>query len=133
MTYTIDLALDIKKNSNLTAQKEKIIKHAEDNTCVRYYGNHEIGGINRTITRNHYVMTFCFSTQNDIINFIKIVKHHTPFQIEMIGYDDCIYIMIYASKKYLKLMETEMVVKYRKNRDEIKKSIYKDILKQLFQ
>jgi|TARA_B110000858_G_scaffold114117_1_gene130410 hypothetical protein len=130
MVYTIDVSLDIKKSGDLTIQKVNIKQYAETNNCVRYYGTHEIGGINRTITRNHYVMTFCFQTQNDIINFIKIVKNKTHFKIEMVGFDDCIYIIIYASKIYLKFMEREMVIKYRQNKPTIKEGIYKDILKQ---
>jgi len=131
MAFTIDLALDVKKNGDLTKQKDTLKKFGETNNNVYYYGTHEIGGIHRTITRNHYVMTFMFETENDIISFIKIVKEKSSFQIEMIGYDDCIYKIIYASKKYLSFMEKEMVQKYKSEKKTMKTGIYKNILKEI--
>ena len=131
MAFTIDLALDVKKNGDLTKQKDTLKKFGGTNNNVYYYGTHEIGGIHRTITRNHYVMTFMFETENDIISFIKIVKEKSSFQIEMIGYDDCIYKIIYASKKYLSFMEKEMVQKYKSEKKTMKTGIYKNILKEI--
>lgn len=131
MVFTIDLALDIKKYGDLTTQKETLKTFGEENNHVYYYGTHEIGGIHRTITRNHYVMTFMFETEIDIISFIKIVKEKSSFQIEMIGYDDCMYKIIYASKKYLSFMEKEMVQKYKSEKKTMKTGIYKNILKEI--
>lgn len=131
MVFTIDLALDIKKYGDLSTQKEILKTFGEENNHVYHYGTHEIGGIHRTITRNHYVMTFMFETEIDIISFIKIVKEKSSFQIEMIGYDDCIYKIIYASKKYLSFMEKEMVQKYKSEKKTMKTGIYKNILKEI--
>mgnify|MGYP005680641733 CR=1 FL=1 len=131
MTFTTDISLDIRKNGDFTKQKKEVQTKAYSLNCFRCYGNHEFGGINRTITRNHYVMTLWFEEEKDLVYFIKFIKDESNFQIEMVGYDDCLFKLIYASRKYITFMEHEMVKKYIENKKNEKKGKFKDILEEI--
>ena len=70
------------------------------------YNNYEIMGKNRRIFRNHYVMTFVFEEDdNNVALFIRKIKKNKNIKIESISYDNCIFKLMYASKKYLNIME----------------------------
>ena len=102
MGFLIELSFNINKVSNFIQTKEMILKIAEKYNKTFSYNNHEIMGKNRTIFRNHYVMTYLFEDdENDIVKFIKQIKLMKHIYIESISYDDCVFKMMYASKKYL--------------------------------
>ena len=70
-------------------------------------------GKNRTIFRNHYVMTYLFEdNENDIAKFVKQIKLMKHINIESISYDNCVFKMMYASKKYLNIMEKGKAKEY---------------------
>ena len=48
----------------------------------------------------------------------------------MIGYDNCIFELIFASKKYLTFMERDLMREYKKNRSHLLKK-YKNIVNEL--
>ena len=129
MTFHIDIALDLRKEGKITHYKRIVVGNAEKNNCVDYYGNYEMYGRGRTITRNHYVLSFTFpDTENHLIRFMQFVKQETPWQIEMIGYEHGKYELLYASRKYLTLMEAEMARKYIKQRKILKIGEHKNIV-----
>jgi|TARA_B110000263_G_C14827732_1_gene293816 hypothetical protein len=130
MVYQIDIALDIRKNNDFSYKKKLIINNANDNECSNYYENYEFGGLGRRILRNHIVLTFIFSKETGIIKFIKFIKNKTKAYIEMIGYDNCIFELIFASKKYLTFMERDLMREYKKNRSHLLKK-YKNIVNEL--
>jgi len=105
MGYLIELSFNINKVSNFIQTKEMILKIAEKYNKTFSYNNYEIMGKNRTIFRNHYVMTYLFDDERDIVKFIKQIKLMKYIYIESISYDDCVFKMMYASKKYLNIME----------------------------
>ena len=113
MGFLIELSFNINKVSNFIQTKEMILKIAEKYNKTFSYNNHEIMGKNRTIFRNHYVMTYLFEDdENDIVKFIKQIKLMKHIYIESISYDDCVFKMMYASKKYLNIMEKHKAREY---------------------
>ena len=112
MGYLIELSFNINKVSNFIQTKEIILKIAEKYNKTFSYNNYEIMGKNRTIFRNHYVMTYLFDDESDIVKFIKQIKLMKYIYIESISYDDCVFKMMYASKKYLNIMEKGKAKEY---------------------
>lgn len=112
MGYLIELSFNINKVSNFIQTKEIILKIAEKYNKTFSYNNHEIMGKNRTIFRNHYVMTYLFDDENDIVKFIKQIKLMKHIYIESISYDNCVFKMMYASKKYLNIMDKNKAKEY---------------------
>ena len=112
MGYLIELSFNINKVSNFIQTKEMILKIAEKYNKTFSYNNYEIMGKNRTIFRNHYVMTYLFDDENDIVKFIKQIKLMKYIYIESISYDDCVFKMMYASKKYLNIMDKNKAKEY---------------------
>lgn len=112
MGYLIELSFNINKVSNFIQTKEMILKIAEKYNKTFSYNNYEIMGKNRTIFRNHYVMTYLFDDERDIVKFIKQIKLMKYIYIESISYDDCVFKMMYASKKYLNIMDKNKAKEY---------------------
>jgi hypothetical protein len=112
MGYLIELSFNINKVSNFIQTKEMILKIAEKYNKTFSYNNYEIMGKNRTIFRNHYVMTYLFDDESDIVKFIKQIKLMKYIYIESISYDDCVFKMMYASKKYLNIMDKNKAKEY---------------------
>lgn len=113
MGFLIELSFNINKVSNFIKTKQMILKIAEKYNKTFSYNNHEIMGKNRTIFRNHYVMTFLFEdNENDIAKFVKQIKLMKHINIESISYDNCVFKMMYASKKYLNIMEKGKAKEY---------------------
>lgn len=112
MGFLIELSFNINKVSNFIQTKEMILKIAEKYNKTFSYNNYEIMGKNRTIFRNHYVMTYLFDDENDIVKFIKQIKLMKYIYIESISYDNCVFKMMYASKKYLNIMDKNKAKEY---------------------
>ena len=113
MGFLIELSFNINKVSNFIKTKQMILKIAEKYNKTFSYNNHEIMGKNRTIFRNHYVMTYLFEdNENDIAKFVKQIKLMKHINIESISYDNCVFKMMYASKKYLNIMEKDKAKEY---------------------
>tara|TARA_X000000368_G_scaffold307801_1_gene245782 strand:+ start:430 stop:840 length:411 start_codon:yes stop_codon:yes gene_type:complete len=113
MGFLIELSFNINKVSNFIKTKQMILKIAEKYNKTFSYNNHEIMGKNRTIFRNHYVMTYLFEdNENDIAKFVKQIKLMKHINIESISYDNCVFKMMYASKKYLNIMEKGKAKEY---------------------
>jgi hypothetical protein len=119
MGYFIEISFDIIKTPNFLTVKENIIKHANNFKKEFSYNNHEIMGKNRVIYRNHYVMSFLFDEdETNITGFIRAVKTMKHINIECIGYDNCIFKLMYASKKYLNIMDKGKAKEYLQKRKE---------------
>lgn len=113
MGYLIELSFNINKVTNFIQTKETILKMAETHNKIFSYNNHEIMGKNRTIFRNHYVMTYLFEDNDiEVAKFIKKIKLMKYINIESISYDNCILKMMYASKKYLNIMDKDKAKEY---------------------
>jgi len=102
MGYQIDVAFDMRIVGSMTNLYDMFVKKAEKNNCEMHYINYEMEGIGRTIVRNHSVMTFIFPPEEEyIINFVRFVIKCT---------------LIYASSKYLSMMDKGHVKTYKKSR-----------------
>ena len=92
MGYMIELSFDIIKTNNFICLKNNIIDLANKYDKVFLYNNHEIMGKNRTIFRNHYVITILFEDDDKKVSkFIREIKqNYKKVNIESISYDNCI-------------------------------------------
>tara|TARA_B110000908_G_C10151218_1_gene401430 strand:+ start:119 stop:526 length:408 start_codon:yes stop_codon:yes gene_type:complete len=133
MGYLIELSFNINKVSNFIQTKDIILKMAEKYNKTFSYNNHEIMGKNRTIFRNHYVMTYLFEDENEIAKFIKQIKLMKHIYIESISYDNCVFKMMYASKKYLNIMDKNKAKEYleKKRNNKLFKS-YSVIMREMY-
>lgn len=114
----IELSFDIIKTNNFICLKNNIIDLANKYDKTFMYNNHEIMGKNRTIFRNHYVITILFEDDDKKVSkFIKeIKKNYKKINIESISYENCVLKMMYASKKYLNFMDKYKAKEYLEKR-----------------
>tara|TARA_Y100000816_G_C25900835_1_gene469916 strand:- start:115 stop:525 length:411 start_codon:yes stop_codon:yes gene_type:complete len=124
MGYLIELSVNIKKNTNLTKIKDDIKFFANKNNCSFMYDSYEYVVNNRYYYRNHYITTIEFPDNDEqLIKFIKEIKKYKKIYIEMLSYEDMKYDIMYASKKYLNMMEKEQAKSYLKSKSE--KTLFK--------
>ena len=117
MTYLIELSYNLSKNTNLNETINKLLTKAENCRLENFYKNYEFMGKNRTIIRNHCVLTFIFEEHMELVSeFIRYVKKLKIVNIESVSYDNAVFKLIYASKKYLNFMEKEFALKYIQDR-----------------
>ena len=117
MGFLIELSFHINKVSNFLRIKDTIMALSEKHYKIFSYNNHEIMGKNRTIFRNHYVMTFLFEErEEEVASFIRAIKLIKHVNIESVSYDNCVLKMMYASKKYLNIMEKGKAKEYLENK-----------------
>ena len=117
MTYLIELSYNLSKNTNLNETINKLVTKAEACRLETFYKNYEFMGKNRRIIRNHCILTFIFEEHLELISeFIRYVKKLKIVNIESVSYDNTIFKLIYASKKYLNFMEKEFALKYIQDR-----------------
>ena len=82
-----------------------------------HYSTFEFMGKNRHIYRNHCILTFIFSENEELVaEFIKYAKSFSKVNIESVGYDNFVFKLMYASKKYLNMMEKYQANKYLETR-----------------
>lgn len=117
MTYLIELSYNLSKNTNLNETINKLLTKAENCRLENFYKNYEFMGKNRTIIRNHCILTFIFEEHMELVSeFIRYAKKLKIVNIESVSYDNAIFKLIYASKKYLNFMEKEFALKYIQDR-----------------
>jgi len=116
MGYQIEVAFDMRVVGSMTELYEDFVRKAEKNNCEMYYMNYEMDE-GRTRTRNHSVMTFIFPPEKKyIVNFIRFVREFRDARIESISTGDIKCTLMYASSKYLSMMDSCFVKKYKKER-----------------
>ena len=135
MAYQIEISVNLNKNTNLSEIKNLIIEKANNCKVEDYYTMYEHMGKNRQIYRNHCVLVFMFLEHDELLaEFIRYAKKFKNISIESIGFDKGKFELIYASKKYLNMMEKDFAQKYIIKRREGKlykqdSIIFKAILK----
>lgn len=116
MGYLLELSINLKKGANLSEIKKKLFEKAEECKVENYYTMFEFMGHNRQIYRNHCIITFHFSEHDELLaSFIKFSKKYKCVCIESLGYDNIIFKLMYASKKYLNMMDKGKVDDYLTN------------------
>ena len=117
MGYQIDVAFDMRIVGSMTNLYDMFVKKAEKNNCEMFYMNYEFDGIGQNIVRNHSVMSFFFPPEEEyIINFVRFVREFRDARIESITTGDIKCTLIYASSKYLSMMDRGHVKTYKKSR-----------------
>jgi hypothetical protein len=117
MTYLVELSYNLSKNTNLNDTTNKLLTKAENCRLLSFYKNYEFMGKNRRVIRNHCILTFSFEEHMELVSeFIRFSKKMKTIHIESVSYDNAVFKMIYASKKYLNFMEKEFALKYIKDR-----------------
>ena len=117
MTYLIELSYNLSKNTSLNQTISTLLDKAENCRLEHFYKNYEYMGRNRRIIRNHCILTFIFEEHLELVSeFIRFVKKLRTVNIESVSYDNTIFKLIYASKKYLNFMEKEFALKYIEDR-----------------
>ena len=118
MGFLLELSLDTKKISNINHFKHILIDEALRNKCEIYFFNYEFMGKNRKIYRHHFILTFIFEDNEECVaNFIRFSKKFKrSVKIESIFYENCIYEIMYASNKYLNLMDKNKAKDYIEKR-----------------
>jgi len=135
MVYQIEVSVNLNKVTNLTEIKNMLLSKAEECKLEDFYTMFEHIGKNRQIYRNHCVLVFLFIENDELLaDFIRYTKNIKYVSIECVGLDKGKFELIYASKKYLNMMEKEFAQKYlvRKRAHELYKQdsiIFKTILK----
>ena len=105
MGYQIEIYLDNRHYKPYLIQN--IMDNAAENNCERGWNNYEISGIRHTTHKNRYVMTFIFpDNEKYIIKFINFIKKTPQANIYTIGYDNCVFRMLYP-KKSKNLVESD--------------------------
>tara|TARA_B110001454_G_C12659711_1_gene409031 strand:- start:17 stop:430 length:414 start_codon:yes stop_codon:yes gene_type:complete len=117
MVYLIELSVNLHNAINLSNIQYLLVTKAEECNMETYYKTYEFMGNNRNIYRNHCIITFNFADdKKSIVSFIKYVKTLSNVYIESVGYDNFTYKLMYASKKYLNIMEKGQAQKYLEER-----------------
>ena len=113
MGYLIELSVNVNKISNISGIKKALFDKADECNVERYYSFYEFMGKNRKMYRNHCVLSFTFEEYEElIIHFINYVKTFSGVNIESLGYDQLVFKLMYASRKYLRLMDKFQAQKY---------------------
>ena len=116
MGYLLELSINLKKQVNLSEMKDILFKKAEECKVENYYSMFEFMGENRQIYRNHCILTFTFPEHDELLaTFIKFSKKFKSISVESLGYDNIVFKLMYASKKYLNMMDKGIVQEYIKN------------------
>ena len=103
MGLTIEVSFNICKQGNITNIKQLLSTIAEKYNSKTNYFIHEIEGHNRVIDCNDYVNIVEFESDNftNIIEYLKSIIKIKVVKIDCIYYDEGVVNLIYASKKYL--------------------------------
>ena len=124
MVYQIEVAINLKKVTNLTEIKNILLEKADECKLEDYYTMYEHIGKNRQIYRNHCVIVFFFTENDELLaDFIRYTKNIKNISIECVGLDKGKFDLMYASKKYLNMMEKQFVDNYLNLKK--KKKLYK--------
>jgi len=108
MGYLIELSFSLKNISDLDILKGNIVANAKKNNCSFYFEDFDF---NKTFD---CVYNFTFpDNEKNLISFIRFINTINKTKIDMIGYEDGV---IYASKKYLNMMNKTKAMDYINNK-----------------
>ena len=111
MGFFIELSFSL-LNTNFTEIKKKIIDKSIELRSDIYYQHLEYHK-----KKTHQILSFTFPDHNEIfIEFIYFIKKIPHVFIETAGIDDIKFIQLFASKKYLQLMEHDNAKQYTINK-----------------
>ena len=105
--------MNVLKNSNSTEIETIINDTANLYNCDKIYMlSEEDGTIKIPRYHNVFIITFLENNYENLIKFIKYIKHYKQVYIESI-YNEISYNLIYASAFYLKNINKDIGKKYK--------------------
>ena len=111
MGYEIQISCALNQTSNV---KQNIINKALLCKCEYYYDQYEMQGRRKQIYRMHYIMTFIFPEDGlPMQAFIRYIKAAPCIYLECISTDTGKFEILYASAKYLSLMDKQKAAEYK--------------------
>ena len=129
MSYRLEVALNLMQRGDALMLKTEIVKQAEESRCELYYQDFEFEGRKRQIVRNHLFFIFFFPEDPKyIINFLYLLKKRKYVYIESVGFDNAKFTLLYASKKYLNMMDKYKAKEYLSSRKNIIDEDFKQVL-----
>jgi len=130
MVFTIELSLYKNKDKSQMNYNVERREQAELFDCKMQYFIHEIEGKRHNIIYNDCIHTVIFESNDfeNLINYIKLVRHEKLYYIECVYRDDLSCDILYVSPRYLKKLNknSAKTIKSNMNKyvDEQKTAIY---------
>ena len=111
MGYEIEISCALGKISSV---KKNIIAKALRCNCEYHYDQYDLQGRRKQIYRMQHIMTFIFPDEGlPMQAFIRYIKALQDVYIECIATDSGSFEILYASPKYLSIMEKSKAKEYR--------------------
>lgn len=118
MGYAIELSFDIRKIKNINEEQKIIYREAVDFGCISQYHLHEMEGYGRNTIRSDYIHIVMFDSENFeyLIDYIRHIRKQRKLCIECIYKDDTNCDLLYASSKFIKRMDKQSSLCYRREK-----------------
>ena len=130
MSYRLEVAFNLRYAGSVIQVRDEVMLIAENYGCEHSYIDIEFQGHRRTTIRNHVVMILYFPEDPKyVINFINFIKKNRKLYIESIGFDDCTFTLLYASKIYLNMMDKYKAREYLSNKKNITNEDFQKVIK----
>ncbi len=124
MGYAVELSFDIRKLTGITKRHDELSCLADRFNCSCFYSTYEAEGVGGRISRSEsiHVVMFDENDGDNVIDFVKDVRKCKLAYIDCVYRDDYSCDLLYASPKYLKLLDKPTSLKVRRNLRERSKS-----------
>ena len=130
MSYRLEVAFNLRYAGSITQLQNELIQTADNYGCERSYVDIEFRGYRRRVTRNHAVLVFYFpENPKYLINFLSFLKKSQNLYIESIGFDNCQFTLLYASKAYLTMMDKYKAREYLNNKSKEVSADFQRVIK----
>ena len=114
MCWTVEVAFDLRKRGQITFCRTEVSNIAYDSGCETLYTLHEYEGSDRLIQRNHLVTVIEFDSFEGASHFLKQISSLKYVYVECVYSTKSGYCILYASKRYLRMLSTEEMRNYKK-------------------
>jgi len=117
MGYAVELSFDVRRPGGASGRQEAIDVCARRHNCSTKYTMYETEGRGKHIKRSESitVVTFDEDTADSLIAFITDVKRARLAYVDCIYRDDNSCDLLYASSKYVKLLDKPTSLQVRRN------------------
>ena len=124
MGYAVELSFDVMKTAGISKKQDVLTSLASQHNCTCTYSSFEAEGIGRKVYRSDSLHVVMFDDEGhvDMLEFVKEVRQNKIAYVECIYRDDCSCDLLYASPKYLKMLDKPTSLRVRRNIRERSKS-----------
>jgi hypothetical protein len=113
MGYNVEISVNMLKETKFSEVEKTIQGIAEFYSCDNIYSLTEEDGTKKIpIYHCVYVINFVDENFDNLVKFLKFIKHYKSSYIECI-YENDVYKLLYASSFYLKSIDKELSKKYK--------------------